>query len=338
MSNPAPAASTAASNEQHLGVLDGWRGISIALVFWGHLFPAGPRAWAMNEAVAAAGMVLFFVLSGFLITSFLLRRPNVPEFLIRRLFRILPLAWLYLAVCMVVAGADPKLWLAHFSFVVNLPPQQLIDTTSHFWSLCVEIHFYLGVALLVAVAGRRGLWLLPLLCLAVTANRIHQEAYLDIVTVRRVDEILAGACLALWYFHHGLRCRWRPPVGLSLLLAVLTLASAHSAMTWLCYFRPYLGAALIGTTLLNDQSGLARVLKGRTLAYLAKISYALYVVHGGLRYSWLASGDTLERYLKRPLFLLVCWALAHLSTHYYEARFLEIGRRLSLRFRKPDGA
>lgn len=199
-------------------------------------------------------MVLFFMLSGFLITSFLLRRPNVPEFLIRRLFRILPLAWLYLAVCMVVAGADPKL------------------------------------------------------------------------------------CLALWYFHHGLRCRWRPPVGLSLLLAVLTLASAHSAMTWLCYFRPYLGAALIGTTLLNDQSGLARVLKGRTLAYLAKISYALYVVNGGLRYSWLASGDTLERYLKRPLFLLVCWALAHLSTHYYEARFLEIGRRLSLRFRKPDGA
>jgi hypothetical protein len=39
------------------------------------------------------------------------------------------------------------------------------------------------------------------------------------------------------------------------------------------------------------------------LAYLAKLSYALYVIHGGLTSTWLGSGDTLVKYLKRPLLL-----------------------------------
>ena len=54
-------------------VLDGWRGISIVAVLVCHLLPVGPRSWQLNAPVGAVGMALFFCLSGFLITTMLLR-------------------------------------------------------------------------------------------------------------------------------------------------------------------------------------------------------------------------------------------------------------------------
>jgi hypothetical protein len=60
------------------------------------------------------------------------------------------------------------------------------------------MYFYLGIALIFAILGQRGLLiLLPALCLAVTAGRIWQGIPISIVTYYRVDEILSGACLAL---------------------------------------------------------------------------------------------------------------------------------------------
>ena len=74
-------------------MLDGWRGISILLVLLAHLMPLGPKAWRLNETAGPLGMALFFTLSGFLITRFLLRNDSIAEFLIHRFFRIVPLAW-----------------------------------------------------------------------------------------------------------------------------------------------------------------------------------------------------------------------------------------------------
>ena len=90
----------------HLTVLDGWRGLSILLVLAAHLFPLGQKAWQFNYGVGILGMVLFFTLSGFLITSFLLKKQSIPGFLIRRFFRIIPLAWLYLAVALAGQAAS----------------------------------------------------------------------------------------------------------------------------------------------------------------------------------------------------------------------------------------
>src|SRR5579863_1083369 len=79
-----------------LPVLDGWRGISILCVLAGHLLPLGFKRLQLNATIATTGMTLFFVLSGFLIVSMLVRNDNVASFLIRRVCRILPLAWGYL--------------------------------------------------------------------------------------------------------------------------------------------------------------------------------------------------------------------------------------------------
>ena len=72
-------------------ILDGWRASSILLVLAGHLLPIGPARFRLNEASGATGMVIFFILSGFLITRFLSENTDLRVFVIRRFFRIYPL-------------------------------------------------------------------------------------------------------------------------------------------------------------------------------------------------------------------------------------------------------
>jgi peptidoglycan/LPS O-acetylase OafA/YrhL len=87
-------------SKRRFEVLDGWRGISILLVLATHLLPLGPKSWQLNFTFGPMGMALFFTLSGFLITNFLLQRPSVTDFLIRRIARIVPLAWLCMAIAL----------------------------------------------------------------------------------------------------------------------------------------------------------------------------------------------------------------------------------------------
>jgi peptidoglycan/LPS O-acetylase OafA/YrhL len=282
-------------------------------------------------------MVVFFNLSGFLITSFLLReRATVQTFLIRRLCRILPLAWLYLAVVLIFSKASTAEWAANWFFYANLPPTHLIPLTDHFWSLCVEMQFYIGVAILFSLSRKYGLLALLFLCVFVTLFRVYHVVQVSSVTYFRIDEILAGCVLAL-IFHGRLgqggewALRKMKAVPQWLLLLVL-IVSCFRQGGWLNYFRPYLAAALIGATLLTPQAMLAKSLQVRVLIYLATVSYALYVIHIGLTGTWLGSGEYPEKHLKRPLLLLVLFVLAHCSTYYYERRWIAFGKKLSERF------
>src|ERR1700722_8491991 len=106
-----------------LPVLDGLRAISILLVLACHLLPLGPKALQLNETAGAMGMSLFFALSGYLITSGLIRNPNIQEFLVRRLSRILPLAYMYVLTVFLLFSFNPKSLLWTNLFVVNYLPQ-----------------------------------------------------------------------------------------------------------------------------------------------------------------------------------------------------------------------
>jgi len=318
--------------KEHLAVLDGWRGISILLVLAGHFLPLGPRPWQLNGTAAVAGMALFFTLSGFLITRFLLQRDDVVDFLTRRLCRIVPLAWIAMAVALPMADAPASAYLPHFLFYANVNPEHLTSVAGHLWSLCVEMQFYVGVALLVWMFGRRGLYLLPVLCVAFTLHRVAAGAHVDIVTWRRVDEILAGAVLALAYANKFGEGSARFVSRLSpYLLVVLLAISSHPASGFVNYFRPYIAALLVGATLFAVAPGLDALLKTRVLAYVAAISYALYVIHQILDHTWLGSGDKLARYVKRPLLFLATFALAHVSTFHFEKHWIAFGKRLSER-------
>lgn len=129
--------------------LDGVRGVSIALVVVGH--------WAelrfhsdVAGAFANLGVRIFFVLSGFLITSLLLREREktgsicVKEFYLRRAYRILPAAMVFMTVTFALFWSELRwyhmaaavFYLANFDFT---HPWYL----GHLWSLSVEEQFYL---------------------------------------------------------------------------------------------------------------------------------------------------------------------------------------------------
>ncbi|HXJ39442.1 MAG TPA: acyltransferase, partial [Bryobacteraceae bacterium] len=273
----------------------------------------------------------FFTLSGFLITTTLLYRPSVAEFLIRRLCRIVPLAWLFTLVVLVFEKASFPVYVAHLFFYGNLPPFWLTEYTSHLWSLCVEMQFYLAIAATCLIFGRRGLWVIPFLCLLVTFNRILTHTFVSIVTSLRADEILAGGILALvcntprlpWIRKFLI---WVHPLAL-LPLAVI---SSNDLCGSIDYLRPYLVASMVGSTLFQETRAVtARCLQHKVLVYIAAISYALYILHPVVSWGWLGSGSPLLKYSKRIPELAAVFALAHLSTFYFEHFWISAGKRWS---------
>jgi len=308
--------------------LDGWRAISILLVLAGHLFPLGPKAYLINESIAALGMAIFFTLSGFLITTTLLHRSSVREFLIRRMCRIVPLAWLFTIIALTIAQAPTSYYVAQLFFYSNLPPFWLTNYTGHLWSLCVEMQFYLAVAALFLAFGRRGLWSIPLICLLVTAHRIQEHELLSIVTSVRVDEILAGGTLALvCNTSHLPRIRkfleWVSPLA----LLPLALAASNQLAGGLDYLRPYFVATMVGSSLQYvSKPTTTRHLEAKWLAYIAAISYALYILHPIVDWGWLGSGSKAIKYAKRVPELAAVFGLAHLSTFYYEDFWIRKGK------------
>lgn len=309
-----------------LPVLDGWRGISIMCVLAGHMLPLGPKLFQLNATIATAGMSLFFILSGFLIVSMLMRNDNVASFLVRRICRILPLAWAFLAVVLLVYGAAWDAWRANLLFYANLPPFHLDYRNSHFWSLCVEMQFYGAIALVVALAGRRGLVLVPVGCIAVTGLRFFYGAEISIVTWFRVDEILAGGCLALAATSPWLS---RFPKVAPFFLGALLLISCHPDSGAFNYLRPYFAALLIGSTIPAADNVLQQVLKSRALGYLAQVSFALYVIHPLTTAGWMGSGDVAVRYTKRIGSFALTFLFAHFSTFYYEKYWINLGHKIA---------
>lgn len=314
-----PGVAQTASRLRRIPILDGWRAISILLVLGAHLVPLGPHVLQLNDVAGAAGMALFFTLSGFLIVQFLAGGAPLGLFVMKRLARIVPLAWSAMAVLMIWHHYDPAVVIRNLLFVANLPPATFMVGGHHLWSLCVEMQFYVGVAIVCFLLGRRGLYLVPVVALGVTAARIIDAQPISIVTWHRVDEILAGGTIALIYSGWlGARsARWLGKLPL-LPLAVLFIAASHPLAGPLQYVRPYLASALVGASLTNAPRWFEHLLSSRPMRYIAEISYALYVVHGVLSATWLGKGSKAIKYLKRPLLFAATFAIAHVSTKYFE--------------------
>jgi len=285
-------------------------------------------------------MAIFFTLSGFLITNFLLNNSSVVDFLIRRIFRVVPLAWLYMLIALPVMNSTPDFYITNFLFVANWPPMWLGSVNGHLWSLCMEVQFYFAIALLVVLMRNKWVMLIPCLCIAVTMYRVMNDVHVAINTYYRIDEILSGCILALIYNNRLGNILAKLPTQTAItqiFLFLLFVLSCHPDAGFMNYFRPYLAAAMVGSTLLNSRTRVALLLNNRILFYIATISYALYVVHPMLIHTWLGSGDTVIKYLKRPLLFYLkrpllfaaIFITAHISTFYYEKWWIAFGKRFA---------
>jgi len=328
-------------SREHLPALDGFRALSILAVLAAHMLPLGPNAWQLNLTFAYMGMSVFFALSGFLITQFLWTNQNIKVFLIRRFARIAPLLLLVSFLYAVLLEGRLDGFLAVNLYVLNYWHSASLPSISPLWSLSLEMHFYLGIALCVGILGRAGFWLVPVVAVVVTGLQINTGTFGAIATHLRVDEILSGVMLAILWIE-----RERPVVQrlfsvlryLFWLLLVLWVLSSWPGSQGLGYARAYLAAAMIGSVL-STPSGCwqQRVLAHGVLRYIATISFALYVWHSPFRLYWFDSGTDLERYLfKRPLAFISILVLAHVSTFWFEKPITGAARRLTQRFRTRE--
>jgi peptidoglycan/LPS O-acetylase OafA/YrhL len=314
---PAPAPRVGAAPGATIPALDGLRGLAIAGVLACHFSNAWPghapldRALAVGLGLGWAGVDLFFVLSGFLITGILLdglhERGWWRRFLVRRSLRIFPVYYLALGLFGLFGPAlgliDPWTfgrwgwwywtYLGNWAFAA----QQVIPPLSHFWSLAVEEQFYLVWPLLVLVARRR----LAAVCAALVLAGPALRAAIALgtswpvgsafrVTPGRVDALAAGALLAaLVRSERGrtaLRQTWPFAAGLGAALFV--------ALGWPSGFDMHVatlevwsqsalvlafGGLLAGAVTAGAGRAWPRALSTAPLRALGRISYGLYVWH-----------------------------------------------------------
>jgi peptidoglycan/LPS O-acetylase OafA/YrhL len=200
--------------------LDTLRALAILAVMLYHFMPFLPESFMSVTQFGWIGVDLFFVLSGYLIGTQLLKpylqgeTPSIRDFYIRRAFRILPayLVVLFLYAKVSVWREAPRLapvW-KFLTFTENLRFDPNFRAFSHAWSLCVEEHFYLILPLLVVGMMRRAsarktallivaVLLAGVLLRAFALTHLHDDYWPRIYypTYMRLDDLLVGVTLAL---------------------------------------------------------------------------------------------------------------------------------------------
>ena len=308
-------------SEEVFPILHGQRAISIMLVLAAHMLPLGPKVLRLNETAGNLGMSLFFVLSGFLITRTLQRNPDVYEFLVRRFVRILPLAYTYTAVIFLFVSFNLSALVWTDLFMVNYFVEYLNGWNGHFWSLCVEMHFYLAIALVVLAGGRKSLWLVWPAWMIMTLVQIHTAPGGGIATHVQVDEILSGACVATLYPYFS-RLHFSIVPALLGFVFLISAVLSSPLLDSFGYLRSYTGALTLLAMLNYGAANPETFLASRPMVYLASISYGLYVIHPATISGFMTEGSLATKYLlKRPISFALTFLLAHLSTFYWERRW-----------------
>lgn len=199
---------------QRIPSLDGLRALSIALVCAAHFAYSYRFPWPYHpilDKYAHYGVRIFFLISGFLITTLLMAERertgsiNIKLFFVRRAYRILPVAYVYLVVMTIVFHKS----LTHLDLVVaygyasSYFQSHLPWVLSHLWSLSVEEQFYLIWPLALAfsfVLARRfallAIVLAPLCHVLLIELGLRQGAPFFFPSV--ADSLAAGCLLALF--------------------------------------------------------------------------------------------------------------------------------------------
>jgi peptidoglycan/LPS O-acetylase OafA/YrhL len=318
--NSAPASAAAAEGAavarevRYEPCIDGWRAIAAGMVLVAHFFPHGgaPNTWMH---LGQTGVVIFFIISGYLISLILFSaKKHVAEkkltlgaalrrFYIRRMLRIAPIYYASI-FAMYFIGLKPireHVWwfVTYTSNIGHVIVGLDFKNAGHFWSLAVEEQFYFAwplMVLMVAFAALRGTirWLFAgslmlILAMGFCGGSVWLMTMLPV----------GGASLALAYggmlahgkfYENGVH-----PVMLRVSLWVGTPLFLFSQVLWFRgggqpeidrfeYKMIYVWAVVlffgaIFVLSLGRGSMLNRLLSNPVLRYLGRISYGVYVYH-----------------------------------------------------------
>jgi peptidoglycan/LPS O-acetylase OafA/YrhL len=287
----------------YLPELDGLRGLAILWVVLYHCDPLLQGTWMHRVAEWGwAGVDIFFVLSGFLITANLLGARDKPHYFhnfhARRALRIWPVYVLVLAVvylnapwfigpnASVISSIKAAPWLAYIFFVQNLFHLTLPSALGPTWALAVEEQYYFFWAPLVRFLRRPWMLAVVLTYALITSPLLRHlnPVWLWNVpnhTLIKLDGIALGSLLALGLYTIQLSrrvCLW---LGLGAFVLGMGAAAAAVGTSLLdtALAAGFAGAVLALMASTGARNPVNAMLRRGPLAFYGRISYGLYMIH-----------------------------------------------------------
>lgn len=334
--------------------LDGLRAISIVLVLGGHLgySRTAPSALLpfMPVFTGELGVRIFFVISGFLISSLLLQehqshgRISLQNFYIRRFLRLAPVQLAFIATLFILTVATGLSmsgcqFLTALTYTKNYACGAWVD--GHLWSLSVEEQFYLLWPFVLARAPRRVAILTALALILVSPASRALEYRLGarqfFWLTSNTDALMLGCLLALAPTYRliamGRAHRTALLTASIVVIVCQEFLKQHSLLGWLTVtIGPLLQSASIAYLILSltqRSAGMAyQALNWRPLTLIGILSYSLYV----WQQIFFAHPDAFglsarPLLLSFPVNLLSCFAVAIFSYRYIEKPLLAFRRR-----------
>jgi peptidoglycan/LPS O-acetylase OafA/YrhL len=334
--------------------LDGLRCLAILAVVWHH---AGVHPDGINLTQSGhLGVDLFFAISGFLITTLLLRerdkwgRISIRDFYIRRTLRIFPLYYAVIVLYVIAVWALEKSPSVRSEFFANLP-YFLTYTSNWFikldgrvifyfaWSLATEEQFYLlWPTIERLLRGWRAVGLIIILLLArlliqhfIASGALLKEQLAVVIFLSIHPAILGGVVMA--HLLHDQRtfdtisvvigARWASLAILAALMSSIEFL-LREEIVWA------LMVLLVGSVAIRESNGLGPLLRWRPVAHIGLVSYGMYLMHmlcyNAVKRMLLAAGFD-HAWLLFPATVIAATLAATLSYRYYESWFLRIKHR-----------
>jgi peptidoglycan/LPS O-acetylase OafA/YrhL len=287
--------------------IDGLRAIAVLLVIASHLH----IPWLAGGYI---GVDVFFVISGYLISSIIIPQItsgtfSVPDFYARRVRRIfpalivmlaatIPFAWHFLFPTEMVAYARSLLaavfacsnlllwsWHGYFDTANELKP------LLHTWSLGVEEQFYLAFPLILLGLARlrsrnalkAAICVIAVVSFAAACVAVHHDPHAAFFTIPlRAWELLLGAIVSQHYvpsLRGTLARNLASATGLLCILIPAALYTADTTFPGVTALPPCLGACLIIAAGETGTSIVGRTLSTKPAVFFGLISYSLYLWH-----------------------------------------------------------
>lgn len=353
------------NNFNYISGLDGLRAISVFGVLLSH-YTLGDSIDKYLKLIpwGDMGVKFFFVLSGFLITTILLKCKHLSItyncskhyllriFYARRFLRIFPLYYGVLILAYLFnVGSIKKIFIYHFLYLSNtssaltgtLTHAPLIDpTTAHFWSLAVEEQFYIFWPFIVMYISIRNLKILILSLIFLSpAFRLiwfllgfdHLYSYFPMC----LDTLGCGSILALYVDDKsGFNFMSRFQIKLLLISAISTYIVVLGLYGFEIWYRPriiifdtaqgIIYSLVIYFILIRRIEILNCILESKFLIFIGKISYGIYIIHPFIPhiFSYYFPVNNLSVLEKFFVFVTLTILFSWFSFVFYEKRFNKI--------------